>query len=199
MTAGRCERRHDTRTNCMYVYSMKSGWQACNFHVDVHHAAGILRECRGSDTLARGAHDDRVCACGGRSCAERCTRRRAGGKRPNGQSRYGNFQDRHRFVPVRGLWFGLLPRRSPCERASDASRSDGAILAPARAFPKIRRPVGRCWRWRQSKKGPDRVRDLALHSKSGSTTSRSSLRSRPRDPSGPARSRTRRARLRRES
>src|SRR6185437_10370800 len=51
----------------------------------------------------------------------------------------------------------------------------------------------------EMQKGPDRFRDLALFSKSGSTTSRSSLRSRPRDPSGPARSRTRRARLRRES
>lgn len=41
--------------------------------------------------------------------------------------------------------------------------------------------------------------DLAFLSKSGSTTSRSSLRSRPRGLSGPARSRTRRARLRRGS
>ncbi len=46
---------------------------------------------------------------------------------------------------------------------------------------------------------PGRFRDLAFLSKSGSTTSRSSLRSRRLDPSGPAQSRTRRARLRRGS
>jgi len=196
MPAGRCERRRDTRTNCMYVYSMKSGGQACDFHVDVHHAAGILRECRGSDALTRGAHDDSMCTRGRGSCAQRCTRGRARGQRPSGQSRYGNFQDRHRFVPVRGLWFGLLPRRSPCERRiSFGGRNPraGASVSQDTASGRTLLAIAKC------KKGPDRFRDLALHSKSGSTTSRSSLRSRPRDPSGPARSRTRRARLRRES